>query len=214
MEKMINKELVKSLRIRQAWSQEQLAEVSGLSLRTIQRIEKDGKCSLESIRSLCSVLDLNPADLVQDDGAIDSDTIQSKGDTVTRHFWSTKFAFVFLAAAVLIIVFLNHQVTSPLVKQITFLNQGSGHKSLETYSIDFNDSSVHKVVLFDGYWLEATEIKNGETQYLLKLFSQHNELLHQAQTSLLTPVLYKVCDQKFEMYQSPAIESDPSCPVL
>ncbi len=214
MEKMINKELVKSLRIKQAWSQEQLAEVSGLSLRTIQRIEKDGKCSLESIRSLCSVLDLNPVDLVHDDTAIGSDSIQSKGDKVTRHLLNTKFAFVFLTAAVLAILFLHHQVASPLVKQITFLNQGSGHKSLETYNIDFDESSVHKVLLFDGYWLEATEIKNGETQYLLKLFSQHNELLHQTQTSLLTPVLYKVCNQKFDMFQSPAQETDPSCPLF
>ncbi|WP_462163671.1 helix-turn-helix domain-containing protein [Pseudoalteromonas xiamenensis] len=38
MDQMINKDLVKKLRNERAWSQEQLSAVSGLSLRTVQRI--------------------------------------------------------------------------------------------------------------------------------------------------------------------------------
>lgn len=42
MEMQINKQLIKSKRVERAWSQSELAQVSGLSLRTIQRIEKSG----------------------------------------------------------------------------------------------------------------------------------------------------------------------------
>jgi DNA-binding XRE family transcriptional regulator len=58
----LDKEILKSQRDRRAWSQTQLAEVSGLSLRTIQRIEKTGVASQESTKSLAvsmSVLLLN-----------------------------------------------------------------------------------------------------------------------------------------------------------
>lgn len=47
-EYMINSKLVKQLRKKSGWSQEQFANASGLSLRTIQRIEAEGKASLET----------------------------------------------------------------------------------------------------------------------------------------------------------------------
>ena len=56
MEMELNKETLKNQRGSRAWSQTQLAEVSGLSLRTIQRIEKTGVASQESAKSLASVL--------------------------------------------------------------------------------------------------------------------------------------------------------------
>lgn len=43
---------VKRLREERAWSQEHLAKASGLSLRTVQRIEADGTASPESVLAL------------------------------------------------------------------------------------------------------------------------------------------------------------------
>ena len=63
MDTMINSDLVKQLRLERAWSQEKLAAVSGLSLRTIQRIEKGGTCSLETKTSLAAVFQLSPEQL-------------------------------------------------------------------------------------------------------------------------------------------------------
>lgn len=51
----LNKDTLKNHRDSRAWSQTQLAEVSGLSLRTVQRIEKTGVASQESAKSLASV---------------------------------------------------------------------------------------------------------------------------------------------------------------
>lgn len=51
----IDGNIIKAERIRRAWSQEQLANATGLSLRTIQRIEKTGIASNESVKALAAV---------------------------------------------------------------------------------------------------------------------------------------------------------------
>ncbi len=51
---------LKTLRTEKSWSQEVLAKASGLSVRTIQRIEADGKASAESTLALASVFNLSP----------------------------------------------------------------------------------------------------------------------------------------------------------
>jgi transcriptional regulator with XRE-family HTH domain len=61
--------LIQKLRLQRGWSQEQLAEVSGLSVRTIQRLERGQPGSLESLKALAAVFetDINrlkePADM-------------------------------------------------------------------------------------------------------------------------------------------------------
>jgi len=47
--------IVRKLRLQRGWSQEQLAELSGLSVRTIQRLERGKQAGLEKYRSLASV---------------------------------------------------------------------------------------------------------------------------------------------------------------
>lgn len=60
MEVVINSELLKSLRLKKSWSQEKLANASGLSLRTIQRAESTGKASLETRLAVSTVLGIKP----------------------------------------------------------------------------------------------------------------------------------------------------------
>jgi transcriptional regulator with XRE-family HTH domain len=49
---------LRELRTARQWSQEQLAELSGLNLRTIQRLESGAKISTESLRALASVFEV------------------------------------------------------------------------------------------------------------------------------------------------------------
>jgi hypothetical protein len=63
MDMKVDSSYIKRERERRAWSQEHLAEVTGLGLRTIQRIEKTGAASYESARSLAAVLDIDVAKL-------------------------------------------------------------------------------------------------------------------------------------------------------
>jgi transcriptional regulator with XRE-family HTH domain len=77
----IDGELIRKLRTAKSWSQEELGQISGLSARTIQRIETEGSGSLDSRRALASAFGLVPEDLLatQPTGV---DTSQGTGDEV------------------------------------------------------------------------------------------------------------------------------------
>lgn len=51
--------MIRKLRLQKAWSQEQLAEFSGLSIRTVQRVEQGHAASLETLKSLAAVFEVN-----------------------------------------------------------------------------------------------------------------------------------------------------------
>ena len=51
--------LVQKLRLQHGWSQQQLAEASGLSGRTVQRIEAGFPASTESLKSLAAVFEVD-----------------------------------------------------------------------------------------------------------------------------------------------------------
>lgn len=59
----IDSTLVKKLRTAENWSQEQLSVKSGLSLRTIQRLENGGSASIESVRALAAAFGIDPNEL-------------------------------------------------------------------------------------------------------------------------------------------------------
>ena len=54
----INGEAVRALREQKSWSQEHLASASGLSVRTVQRVEIDGVASAETRLALAAALDV------------------------------------------------------------------------------------------------------------------------------------------------------------
>jgi transcriptional regulator with XRE-family HTH domain len=62
-EMKINPETIRKWREQRAWSQEHLAEITGLSLRTIQRVEAEGKASNETRMALASAFGCGLADL-------------------------------------------------------------------------------------------------------------------------------------------------------
>jgi transcriptional regulator with XRE-family HTH domain len=51
--------LVQKLRLQRGWSQEDLAALSTLSVRTIQRIERGHTASMESLKALASVFEVD-----------------------------------------------------------------------------------------------------------------------------------------------------------
>lgn len=59
----LSPERVKYFRKDNGWSQELLAKASGLSLRTIQRAEKDGNSSAETQLALAAAFDISPQEL-------------------------------------------------------------------------------------------------------------------------------------------------------
>lgn len=51
--------LIQKLRLQRGWSQQQLADLSGLSARTIQRLERGQPPSVESLKALASVFEID-----------------------------------------------------------------------------------------------------------------------------------------------------------
>ena len=64
MDMVVNTKLIKAKRKKKLWSQERLAEASGLSVRTIQRIESSGNASPESIKSLSCAFECDNSELI------------------------------------------------------------------------------------------------------------------------------------------------------
>lgn len=60
--------ILRKLRLQKGWSQEQLAEVSGLSVRTIQRIERGAQASLESANALAVVFQVEVNTFINPNG--------------------------------------------------------------------------------------------------------------------------------------------------
>ncbi|WP_286269223.1 helix-turn-helix domain-containing protein [Thalassotalea hakodatensis] len=57
---------LKGLRKQNGWSQERLADISGVSLRTIQRIESGENASFESQLSIATAFNIPPSELLDD----------------------------------------------------------------------------------------------------------------------------------------------------
>lgn len=66
--------ILKQLRLSRNLSQEQLAQMSGLNVRTIQRIESGHKASVESLKCLAAVLEVEISTLNQEKFVIDKHT--------------------------------------------------------------------------------------------------------------------------------------------
>ena len=57
-------ERIKQLRTKRAWPQEQLAEVAGVSVRTIQRAEAGESASFETLRAIANAFEVDVAELL------------------------------------------------------------------------------------------------------------------------------------------------------
>jgi transcriptional regulator with XRE-family HTH domain len=55
--------VVQEMRLKKGWSQQQLADISGLNVRTIQRIEQGQSASLESFKALGAAFNVDFSEL-------------------------------------------------------------------------------------------------------------------------------------------------------
>lgn len=58
--------LIRKLRLDRGWSQEQLAQMAGISTRTLQRAERGKQASLETLKCLAAVLEVDHTDLTEE----------------------------------------------------------------------------------------------------------------------------------------------------
>lgn len=68
MKNKIDSDKIRLWRKERYWSQEQVAEEAGLSLRTIQRLENGGSASYDSAASLANAFEVDVNDFLIEDG--------------------------------------------------------------------------------------------------------------------------------------------------
>jgi len=71
----INAEIVRGERLQRGWTQQHLADAAGCSLRTVQRIEKHGVASHESVSALCAVFKIERNRLLADSARLRAVTL-------------------------------------------------------------------------------------------------------------------------------------------
>lgn len=106
---------VRKLRLKRAWSQEQLAQFSGLNIRTIQRIERGQKAGLESLKSLAAVFEVEVDHLLMEKAMNNSDKYNDEENKVIEHVQDIKAFYSHLInyAVVVLGLFLINFLTSP-----------------------------------------------------------------------------------------------------
>jgi len=124
----INSARLRELRNTRQWSQEQVAELSGLNLRTIQRLESGAKVSTESLRALAAVFEVPAESLLVGDTAPSQPALKAMregllrgleftGTTPRGEFWW----FALAVAMVLAFAELLSGTVGPLPLQIATL---------------------------------------------------------------------------------------------
>ena len=108
--------LVQKLRLQRGWSQQQLAELSGLNVRTIQRIEKGQEPSVESLKSLAAVFNVEFSTLKEQgmDNAV-SENQSAEEILAFNQVRKLKVFYIHLAQYVLVIAVLTviNALTTP-----------------------------------------------------------------------------------------------------
>lgn len=95
--------IVRKLRLQRAWSQEHLAEASGLNVRTIQRIERGQKAGLESLNALAAAFDVDVETLRMDTTMNDTASITSEEKEALEYVRDLKGFYAHLIPYVVVI---------------------------------------------------------------------------------------------------------------
>jgi transcriptional regulator with XRE-family HTH domain len=110
--------LIQKLRLQRGWSQEQLADLSGLSVRTIQRLERGQPASVESLKALGAAFEIDFSDLKEPEmnttmnpastnPATQSQSVRADEALALAHVRKVKAFYIHLAQYVFVIAALT-----------------------------------------------------------------------------------------------------------
>lgn len=107
--------LIQKLRLKRGWSQQQLADASGLSVRTIQRVENGHAPSTETLKSLAAVFEVDFSTLSP--GEAVNPSVQQEEEAFRyvrklRRFYVHAFQYVIVCAglAAINLAFMPHRL--------------------------------------------------------------------------------------------------------
>ncbi|MDU8926719.1 helix-turn-helix domain-containing protein [Alisedimentitalea sp. MJ-SS2] len=97
---------IRKMRLDQGWSQEQLAEMAGISTRTLQRIERGAPASTETLKCLAAVFETDFHNLREDTDMQNTHSVDHEREAV-EYVRDIKSFYTHLVTFVLVIVFLS-----------------------------------------------------------------------------------------------------------
>ncbi len=95
--------IVRKLRLEKGWSQEQLAEICDLSVRTIQRIERGQNPSLESLKSLAAAFETEVTELTKETDMTDQTSISKEEERAIIYVRDIKGFYTHLIIYVIVV---------------------------------------------------------------------------------------------------------------
>ncbi len=108
MEMEINSSLIKKLRAKHLLSQEELATACGVSLRTVQRLEGEGKASAETLKSVASVFEVSHEYLLEN-------------DDIHANYYNLQFGTVIVVSAVAMLSILSLLILLNVIDLAVFI---------------------------------------------------------------------------------------------
>lgn len=105
----VNASLIKQCRTERSWTQQHLADACDVSLRTIQRVERYGTASNETLMALAAVLEVEQSEIQLPEVVTQTVVVSEQKSDKSRSWFSTEIVsslfvgFVAGAVAVLII---------------------------------------------------------------------------------------------------------------
>ena len=142
--------IVRKLRLQRGWTQEDLARFAGLSVRSVQRVERGQQSSLETMKALAAVFETDVATLGGNGGQEMSDTTVMPADEKEaleyvarlKGFYMHLFMYVVFAVAFLGMFGLKWGFASPPVRLMLYAFAGWG------LGLVFHALHAHEVIDF------------------------------------------------------------------
>lgn len=147
--------IVRKLRLEKGWSQEQLAELCNLSVRTIQRIERGQKPSLETLKALAAVFEIDVSDLTMEADMAKSATISTEEEKAIIYVRDIKgfYSHLIKYAIVICFLFIINIIKSPNSYWVVWPALGWG------IGVLFHGLNVFEVFNFFGPGWEKRQIE-------------------------------------------------------
>lgn len=102
----VNAKKIKGLRTDKGWTQQHLADACAISLRTVQRVERYGNASQDTVLGLASVFEVSQSDLIilEDPAELLSITAENNNSKQNMQVWFAGLFGAIVGALVMFVV--------------------------------------------------------------------------------------------------------------
>lgn len=102
----VNALTIKNLRSERSWTQQHLADACGISLRTVQRVERYGNASNETVMSMVSVFEIDQSFIVLPDEPVEivEQVVSSEKHKDKKLIFSTLLIGMILGASLMFFI--------------------------------------------------------------------------------------------------------------